>query len=194
MPEKNYYQILGLSKNATEKEIKKAYRKLALKWHPDKNRGENEKLAEEKFKDISEAYQVLSDPKKRKDYDNPHSFDFSKSFSFRNGRDLFKEFDAEGFFDDDDDFDFFNKDDFFTKGFGFGNFENFNKNSGSNNISKSISKSTVIKNGKRVSLITTTIVDGNGNVKTEKREEVQDVINNKNESKQIRNKRFSDFF
>ncbi len=61
---KDYYKVLGVDKKATQKEIKKAYRKMAMKWHPDKNRG-NIKIAEGKFKDISEAYQVLSDVKKR---------------------------------------------------------------------------------------------------------------------------------
>jgi DnaJ-class molecular chaperone len=65
---KDYYQILGVPKNATEKEIKAAYRKLARKWHPDANPDDVE-AAEEKFKEIQEAYEVLGDPKKRKKYD-----------------------------------------------------------------------------------------------------------------------------
>lgn len=64
---KDYYAILGVSKNATEKEIKKAYRKLARKYHPDVNPGEA--ASEEKFKDINEAQEVLLDPEKRKLYD-----------------------------------------------------------------------------------------------------------------------------
>lgn len=64
----DYYTILGVDKNASDEEIKKAYRKLAFKWHPDKNPN-NKKAAEEKFKKISEAYAVLSDPEKRKEYD-----------------------------------------------------------------------------------------------------------------------------
>ena len=60
---KNYYEILGVSKTATEDEIKKAYRKLAVKYHPDKNEGDKE--AEKKFQEISEAYNVLSNKEKR---------------------------------------------------------------------------------------------------------------------------------
>jgi curved DNA-binding protein len=64
---RDYYQTLGVSKTATQDEIKKAYRKLAVKYHPDKNQGD--KQAEERFKEISEANEVLSDPEKRKKYD-----------------------------------------------------------------------------------------------------------------------------
>lgn len=63
---KDYYKILGVSKTATDDELKKAYRKLALKFHPDKNQAPG---AEEKFKQIGEAYDVLSDPRKRQIYD-----------------------------------------------------------------------------------------------------------------------------
>ncbi|MGB8909925.1 MAG: DnaJ C-terminal domain-containing protein [Candidatus Cybelea sp.] len=65
---KDYYAVLGVPKNAAEKDIKSAYRKLARKWHPDANL-KNPKEAEEKFKEISEAYEVLGDPDKRKKYD-----------------------------------------------------------------------------------------------------------------------------
>lgn len=67
MEYKDYYKILGVNKNASSDEIKKAYRKLALKYHPDKTKGD--KSAEEKFKEINEANEVLSDPEKRKKYD-----------------------------------------------------------------------------------------------------------------------------
>ncbi|XP_053893730.1 dnaJ homolog subfamily B member 4 [Malaclemys terrapin pileata] len=63
---KDYYSILGIEKGASEEDIKKAYRKQALKWHPDKNKSPH---AEEKFKEVAEAYEVLSDPKKRDIYD-----------------------------------------------------------------------------------------------------------------------------
>ncbi len=69
---KNYYKILGIEKNATDSEIKKAYRKKALIFHPDKNANLDEKgklQAEKNFKDVGEAYAVLSDPKKRDQYD-----------------------------------------------------------------------------------------------------------------------------
>ncbi|HQF42070.1 MAG TPA: J domain-containing protein [Ignavibacteriaceae bacterium] len=67
MEYKDYYKILGVEKSATQDEIKKAYRKLAMKYHPDRNPGN--KSAEEKFKEITEANEVLSDPEKRKKYD-----------------------------------------------------------------------------------------------------------------------------
>jgi molecular chaperone DnaJ len=68
MPKKDFYGVLGVSRNATPEEIKKAYRKLAMQFHPDKN--PNDKTAEEKFREVSEAYEILQNPKTRQSYDN----------------------------------------------------------------------------------------------------------------------------
>src|ERR1043166_5738719 len=67
MTKRDYYEILGVAKNANDDEIKKAYRKMAIKYHPDKNPGD--KTAEEKFKEAAEAYEVLSNPEKKQRYD-----------------------------------------------------------------------------------------------------------------------------
>jgi molecular chaperone DnaJ len=69
MAKRDYYDILGVPKNATEDDIKKAYRKLAMKYHPDRNQGGDAAKAEEKFKDAKEAYEILSDANKRAAYD-----------------------------------------------------------------------------------------------------------------------------
>jgi len=86
----DYYELLGVKRNASEGDIKKAYRKLAMKYHPDKNPGDKE--AESRFKEISEAYEILSDPSKRQQYDRfgheglksafgPGGFDFARDFT-----------------------------------------------------------------------------------------------------------------
>jgi len=84
----DYYQLLGVEKGASEEKIKKAYRKLAMKYHPDHTKGD--KAAEEKFKKISEAYAVLSDKKKRKEYDTFGAEGFQQRFS---QEDIFRGFD-----------------------------------------------------------------------------------------------------
>ena len=96
MAEQDYYAILGLKKGASPEAIKKAFRKLAVKYHPDKNPGD--KKAEDHFKEINEAYAVLSDPEKKSQYDQFGSAGFHQRYSqediFRgfNAGDIFKEF------------------------------------------------------------------------------------------------------
>lgn len=93
MAGKDYYNILGVSKSASADEIKKSYRKLAMKYHPDRNK--DDKKAEAKFKDISEAYAVLSDAEKRKQYDMFGSEGFQNRFS---QEDIFRDFDFGSIF------------------------------------------------------------------------------------------------
>lgn len=138
---KDYYKILGIPRDASDREIKKAFRKLAVKYHPDKNK---QKDAEAKFREIAEAYEVLSDEKKRRQYDqfgsegmNDNGFNFHHQ-GFQSFDDIFKDFDfgsghrngkewkfsfGGGFDDffDDDDYDNDDEDDFFG-GFKFGGF------------------------------------------------------------------------
>ena len=161
----NYYEVLGVSENATSDEIRKAYKKLAIKWHPDKN-PDNKEFAEEKFKSISEAYNVLSDPKKREEWENYRNGGFNGDFnmsdfemndpfeifnSFFGGRNPFRDFFS-------DDFDF-----------GFGD---------SDGVSKSVKKTTVLKNGKTVTRTETTTYDKNGNKKVEVTESTGNERNN----------------
>ena len=91
---KDYYKILGVSKSATQDEIKKSYRKLAVKYHPDKNKGD--KKAEEKFKEIAHAYEVLGDSSKRQQYDQfgPDAFNSAAgrgSGGFHDPNDIFSQ-------------------------------------------------------------------------------------------------------
>jgi curved DNA-binding protein len=111
MAQTDYYQVLGLKKNATPAEIKRTYRKLAVKFHPDKNPGNKE--AEERFKEINEAYAVLSDKQKREQYDQFGSDGFRERFS---QEDIFRGFDVGDLFKDSG----FGTDDIFTRIFGGG--------------------------------------------------------------------------
>lgn len=111
MAHTDYYQLLGLKKGATPEEIKRAYRKLAVKYHPDKNPGD--KAAEEKFKEINEAYAVLSDPQKKAQYDQFGSAGFHERFS---REDIFRGFDVGDLFKDMG----FGTDDIFSRIFGGG--------------------------------------------------------------------------
>jgi len=136
MEYKDYYKTLGISKDASQAEIKKQYRKLAIKYHPDKNPGN--KQSEEKFKDLGEAYEVLSDPEKRKKYDTlgsnwkqyeqsgagPGGADFAQWARQGGGRQYSRTYTSEDF-EGADFSDFFNT--FFRGGFG----DNFNETFGS---------------------------------------------------------------
>jgi curved DNA-binding protein len=90
MATKDYYAILGVNKKASDDEIKRAYRKLAMKYHPDRN--PNKKEAEERFKEINEAYAVLSDQEKRKQYDTFGAEGFRQRFT---QEDIFRGFDFD---------------------------------------------------------------------------------------------------
>ncbi len=95
MAKKDYYEILGVPKTASEDEIKKAYRKLALKYHPDRNPGN--KQAEEQFKGINEAYAVLSDKDKRKEYDTYGMSGFQQGYT---QEDIYRNFNIGDLFKD----------------------------------------------------------------------------------------------
>jgi len=135
------YKILGVSESSSQDEIKKAYRKLAIKFHPDKNQN-NKEEAEKKFKEISHAYSVLGDKKQREEYDlqrkggfgvggGGFSFNFNdKGFDFYNS--MFKSF--------------FEKDDFG----GFGGFSDFNFSDMAGGSGTSVKTSTMIINGKKI--------------------------------------------
>lgn len=143
MNAKDYYKMLGVEKNASVAEIKKAYRKLAFKYHPDKNQGNKE--AEEHFKEINEAYAVLSDSKKREQYDLMGSTRFHQAYS---PEDIFRGFD---FGNVKDIFDGFGEkgsvrgfDDLFTNIPGFG---------------KTRTRITIINGGRRGNFSGTTLDD-----------------------------------
>ena len=119
---KCYYEVLGVAKPSSETEIRKAYKKLALKWHPDKN-PDNIKEAEDRFKEIGEAYVCLSDKEKKSVYDkfghegfvagaertpggryDPGHFSNFTSFNYGSANDIFNNLFKTGFFEDDDFF------------------------------------------------------------------------------------------
>jgi curved DNA-binding protein len=95
MAQADYYKTLGVDKNASSDEVKKAFRKLAVKYHPDRNPGD--KASEEKFKEINEAYAVLSDPQKKEQYDTFGSSGFHQQFS---QEDIFRGFDFSNVYKD----------------------------------------------------------------------------------------------
>ena len=99
MAKRDYYDVLGINKNASPSDIKSAYRKLAVKYHPDKNPGD--KVAEDKFKEASEAYGILSDKSKKENYDNFGHAAFENSGGGQGG---FRGFSGSDFSDIFEDF------------------------------------------------------------------------------------------
>ena len=187
---KDYHEVLGVPKDASDDVIRKAYKKLAIKWHPDKH-VDDKKEAEEKFKEISEAYSVLSDPKKKREYDTGgmdfegfagfDDFDPFAMFESFFGRGKHGGFGNFGFgFDDDDDDDFFGKGGFGGMGKNFGGFkmgfddDDFGFGGGFGGSGTSVRKTTQIINGKKITKTETTTIDSNGNKKTVVKEETGD--------------------
>ena len=149
----NYYEVLGVKRNSDIKEIKKAYRKLALKWHPDKNQ-DNKEEATRKFKEITESYDTLGDENKRRNYD---MFGTSDNVGLTiNPDEIFKSFFGGNFFQ------VFQGDNLFN-------------NMNMNMVNESVSKQTFINNGQLITKITKirTYPDGTQKVTTE------EIINGK---------------
>ena len=119
MTKRDYYDVLGINKSASPEQIKSAYRKLAVKYHPDKNKGD--KASEEKFKEASEAYHVLSNTERKQNYDN---FGHAAFENGGGGRDGFSNFDFSSHFSDIFE-------DFFGEGFGGGRRARKSNNRGS---------------------------------------------------------------
>jgi DnaJ family protein B protein 4 len=113
----DYYNVLKLCKGASDDELKKAYRKLAMKWHPDKNPN-NKKVAEAKFKEVAEAYEVLSDPQKRSLYDNYGEEGLKANFSSPNSSGGTQGFSNSGFATNSSRFNPRNAEDIFAEFFG----------------------------------------------------------------------------
>lgn len=144
----NYYKILEVNSDATNDQIKKSYRKLALKWHPDKN--SNKELADKKFKEITEAYQVLSDSKKRDSYDKFGKCDVSNNI---NPFDIFDQiFKSHSIFRNNmfDNDPFFSSNNFLNGNNNVFNNKKINSKDGFTYFSSSSRSETIINGKKRV--------------------------------------------
>ena len=148
--QKDFYEVLGLDKDCAPADIKKAYRKLAMQWHPDKN-PDNREEALVRFKAISEAYETLSDPSKRKAYDSgggSGGWGGGGDWDFGSANDLFKDF-----FSGEKDFDW----------------------SGFSSFGSSTSTSIRFEKGKKITTTSQTIRNKDGTTKTTKSEKVEDA-------------------
>ena len=144
----DYYKILGIERNASDKDIKKAYHKLALQFHPDKNK---EPIAEKTFKEISEAYEILSNKQEKQNYD---MFGSQTNTETINPFDLFNRI--------------FKQDDFFSSDLFSQTNHSFGIDSFPTNTNFSRSTSVIVKDGKKITR--TTIID-NGNTRVEEKVE-----------------------
>jgi DnaJ-class molecular chaperone len=172
----DYYKILGLNKNSSNEDIKKQYKKLAIKWHPDKNINNKEK-AEAEFKKISEAYQILSDKDKKKQYDVGGSIRTNFNSTFMNPNDIFTSVFGNSFFSNNSTF---NKEPFFFGGSNFQVFTNINSMSSFSSTSRSesyVNGQKIVKEKKNINgIITeTTMVD---NILVSKKENGIEKIEN----------------
>ena len=190
---KNYYEILEINNNATESEIKKSYRKLALKWHPDKNPNDVE-LATQKFNEISEAFEVLSDTQKRNQYDLFGNIN-SSSGPKQNPQDIYN-----NFFNDINQDTFFenilnskmnslninninvrtNVNTNFNTSFNRSFNPIFNPNFNSSFTNQSISTQTFINGNKMVTRKVVRFQDEKGNIQEQVEESIEDLNNNSN--------------
>ena len=199
---KNYYEILELNNYADETEIKKSYRRLALKWHPDKNPN-NIEMATEKFNEISEAFEVLGDKQKRKQYDIFGNIN-SNQTPKQNPQDVFNHF-----------FNDINQDTFFENILNSKmnslninnvnvrtnintntNFDRsfnpiFNPNFNSSFTNQSVSTQTFINGNKMVTRKVVRFQDEQGNIQEQVEESIDDLNNNSNKNTSVNTHNFS---
>lgn len=164
------YKVLGVSEDTSEEDIKKAYKKLAIKWHPDKNK-DNKEEAERRFKEISHAYSIIGDKDKKREYDQMRKGGFSSGGGTGNFRGF------QDFFHDEKGYDFYDKmfKNFFKSDFGdFGsafddndNFFSSNFSSSAGGMGTSTRTVTTIINGKKVTKTEKTYTDKDGKRVTE---------------------------
>ena len=158
------YDILGVKSNATESELKKAYRKLSMKWHPDKNPN-NVEESTQKFNDIAEAYEVLSNTQKRKQYDIFGSSN-NQSHNNVNAEEIFKHF-----------FNMNNFDDLLSSRFNSLNINNSFSTNINTNFSQNVSTQTFINGNKMITRKVVRFKDQLGNIHEQSEESIQDLNN-----------------